>query len=105
MVGTGGGMGTGGMAYPGGSGVPCTQITNSTTCDAQIDCYALFSGELPCNSTYCTNHFVGCVNAPPECCTINCPQTVFSCPPGYVSLLAKDAAPTAAGCVAANKCP
>ena len=105
VVGTGGGIGTGGVVSTGGSGVPCTQITNSTTCDAQLGCYALFSGELPCNAVpACTNHFVSCVKAPPECCTISCPQTMLPCPSGYVSLLPKDAGPTPAGCVAANKC-
>ncbi len=110
VVETGGGMGTGGIVSTGGSGVPCTQITNPTTCDAQVGCYALFSGELPCNSSFCSNHFVSCVNAPPECapatqpCTIDCPLTVSFCPTGYVSVFSNSSGCCSNGCVAANKC-
>jgi len=110
IVGTGGEIGTGGAVPSGDAGVACAQIANATACDAQVDCYALFSGTLPCNSTACSNHFVSCAQAPPECapatnpCTIDCPLTGSFCPRGYVSVFSNSSGCCFSGCVIANKC-
>jgi hypothetical protein len=108
--GRGGSGGAGGVSSAGGSGVSCAQIANATACDAQRACYALFSGELPCNSTACLNRFVACASLPPPCaprsgCTVRCLQNLLFCPQGYASVYSDSNACCPGGCVAADKCP
>jgi len=108
---TGGRIGTDGAIPSGDAEVSCTQMTDPATCNAQVGCYALFSGELPCNSSACTNHFVSCVKAPPECapatkpCATDCPLTGGFCPSGYVDVFPNSSGCCSNGCVAATKCP
>jgi hypothetical protein len=89
----------------------CDSLTDATACDQRSDCFALWSGDLPCNNTSCQNHFVRCQSAPPVCsgsgtCNGSCAQLTPTCRSGDVPVFASASqACCAIGCVAGIKCP
>jgi hypothetical protein len=85
----------------------CTTLTTAADCDARSDCYSEFSGDLPCLTSTCRNHFEKCVAGKPQCtgaaCAIACPQLTPSCPSGDTPIY--DNGPCCAtGCAHAEAC-
>ena len=89
----------------------CAEIGDATSCDARSDCYAEYSGDLPCNSSGCSNHFVACQQGPAVCtlpgaeCEGACAKLVPACPSG-LRAASPDAEQTCCTdrCVTATKC-
>lgn len=83
----------------------CGSITDAAACDARPDCYALYSGDRPCDNASCSNHFVQCNPAPANCgsttqpCAEDCTTLTPTCPAGLVSVF-----PTAGGSCCASGC-
>jgi hypothetical protein len=92
--------------------LPCSGITDPATCDARTDCYAHYSGDLPCNSSGCSNHFVSCEDAPPVCFSRGagcggppCESPTPACPSGFHVAFPSAAQTCCADrCVATMKC-
>lgn len=90
----------------------CADLSNRAVCDARSDCYALFSGDLPCKSASCTDHFVKCESGPATCipnpsagaCALDC--VAPSCRAGEVNVFPSPQQTCCSnGCVASTKCP
>lgn len=90
----------------------CAELQDGASCDARPDCYALYSGDLPCDNSSCANHFVSCQPAPANCgqtegppCAADCTMLTPSCPMGLVNAFpAPSGSCCSNGCVAAQKC-
>jgi hypothetical protein len=106
------GLATSGLSHPtvGGTGA-CSAITDPAACDARNDCFALYSGDLPCNNLSCSNHFVGCQDVPALCgpgggvCDRACTNLTPSCPSGFTNVFSDSSACCSSGCTATDKCP
>ncbi len=101
-----------GAACSAGCGqLACSELSDGPTCDARPDCYALYSGDLPCDNSGCTNHFVKCEDGPSTCvksgsqCAGSCAALTPSCRAGYVEAFpSPDQTCCSNGCVSASKC-
>ena len=47
----------------------CASLATAADCDARTDCHSLFSGDLPCNSSGCNNHFEQCEDGATAACS------------------------------------
>jgi hypothetical protein len=86
----------------------CTDLQDGPSCDARPDCFALYSGNLPCDSSGCLNHFVKCQSGVATCmrtgpCSGSCVMDTPSCPSGEVEVYPAQNC-CAIGCVAPSKC-
>ena len=48
---------------------PCTSVPTAAACDARPDCHALYTGNKPCNSLDCNNHFDKCLDGESAVCS------------------------------------
>jgi hypothetical protein len=86
----------------------CSSIHDAQSCDARPDCWSLWSGDLPCNNTQCSNHFVSCNDGSPVCattgvCNGSCTMLTPTCRDGDAPVFSNSCCAT--GCAHANRCP
>jgi hypothetical protein len=89
----------------------CSEITDETTCNARPDCYSFMSGDLPCNSSGCSDHFERCADGPPACgtgdtaCHDSCTTLTPQCRNGEVEIFAApDQTCCPVGCTTSQSC-
>lgn len=89
----------------------CSDLQDGPSCDARPDCFALYSGDLPCDNSGCQDHFVKCESGVATCmrstgpCSGSCVMDTPSCRSGEVEVYTSPAESCCAiGCVAPAKC-
>ena len=105
----GGAGGDGGVACEACGEGRCAALASADACEARADCHALFSGDLPCDSLGCANHFVECDDGARVSCTapaspggVDCTRMVGQCVAGDRETFLADGC--GAGCVHAARC-
>jgi hypothetical protein len=68
----------GDIRCPGCINLPCSAVSTAKGCDQHPGCHSLFSGDRPCNSTDCANHFVRCEDGATGSCLA---PPLDTCPP------------------------